>query len=521
VSNFSVSSYIGKAARILSPLLIYIPGAIILCVSLFALYMVANVTHDNHSLYWSVWTLGLTGFILVIINISQLRSLKASARETQDALVLMETQLQSIQNAERDKEALKEQLHQAQKLEAIGRLAGGIAHDFNNILAAMNGYAEFLIDDLDKDSDQHGFARNILTAGKQAGDLVEKMLAFSRRDASEMKEMHLSESIDETVSMLRASLPKTVEFESEIADADHMMIGSQNLISQALMNLCVNAKDALPNEKGRLMVSMALADLSNFKSLKRCDELPDDNYLPFIGIEDISATHTCLSLGRIVEGQDYVCLSVADSGSGMSHAIMENIFEPFFTTKPVDQGTGLGLAMVHGVIASHKGAMVINSIAGKGTRFDLLFPSVGKKKVIKEQSLHDESWQAVGRILVVDDQESVRTVAMMMLKRMGFETECCDSAQAAMEILREHPDYFNVVVTDHNMPDMTGLELIATMAKDQPTIPFVLMTGYSPEKMEGMVADYPMVRAILKKPLNRDELLKAVQAASIEHQFAA
>ena len=479
------------------------------------------VNEKNKKLIWSVSILGFFGFVLVFMNIEKLCRLKGANRQQEDSLGLLEKQLEGIQKAEKDKEALQEQLYQAQKLEAVGRLAGGIAHDFNNILAAMNGYAEFLIDDLDKESQQHSFAKNILKAGKQARELVDKMLAFSRRDHDKPQKMQLSNSIDETLSMLKASLPKTVDVQSDITDENFLIEGNPTLVSQALMNLCVNSKDAMPNEKGRLAISLSTADMSYFEDMDSCDDLPKDDDLPLINIIDVSAKHTCLTLGSLSKKHKYMCLSVADDGTGMPRVIMENIFEPFFTTKPVDKGTGLGLAMVHGVVIAHKGAMQINSIAGKGTRFDLLFPIVDEKQEDETENDVDKTFKGVGTVLVVDDQEDVRIVTETMLKRMGFEVESCNGAEAAIEIIREHSDYFDIVVTDHNMPQKTGLDLIKTIADEIPELPFVLLTGYSTEEMANTLDEYPSLTTILKKPVEKEKLLEAVQSAILSKQFAA
>ena len=333
--------------------------------------------------------------------------------------------------------------------------------------------------------------------------------------------MQLANSVEETLSMLKASLPKTVVVQSDIEDTHYLIEGNPTLISQALMNLCVNAKDAMPNEKGRLAISLSLAEMNYFENVEKRDDLPKVDDLPLIDIKDISTKHTCLTLGKLSKSHEYMCLSVADDGSGMPRVVMENIFEPFFTTKPVDKGTGLGLAMVHGVMASHKGAMQINSIAGKGTRFDLLFPIAGQKEQSEEQNEEAQDFKGVGSVLVVDDQEDVRMVTQTMLTRMGFEVESCEDAEAAIEIVREHPTYFNVIVTDHNMPKITGLDLIKTLASENPNLLFVLVTGYSTEAMGEVIDEYPSLKAILKKPVDRDQLLDAVQNAILEKQFAA
>ena len=475
----------------------------------------------DYWMYWSVVMLGLSGFALVIMNADKLRRLQNANKQQEEALELMEKQLEEIQKSENDKDALQEQLHQAQKLEAVGRLAGGIAHDFNNILAAMNGYAEFLMDDLEPETAQRSFAVDILKAGKQARDLVDKILAFSRREHNEMQQMRLCESIDETLSMLKASLPKTVIVNAEISDKDYIINGNPTLVSQALMNLCVNAKDAMPSKKGTIMVSLSVADMEYFQDIDTADELPTTEDLPLVSIKDVSATHSQLSMGKLASNQEYLCLSVADDGSGMSRVIMENIFEPFFTTKPVGKGTGLGLAMVHGLMASHRGAMQINSIAGKGTRFDLLFPIMDEVTEEKEEQIVREDWQAIGHVLLVEDQPEVQEMMKTMLERIGFEVETCDDGEAALEILSEHSDYFTAVVTDQNMPKMTGVEMIEKVAVNHPEIPFILLTGYSIQDLSDLTQEQPSVKAVLKKPVDREKLKEAVQSASLERQFAA
>ncbi|MFK7839689.1 MAG: response regulator [Bdellovibrionales bacterium] len=532
----------------------YLPGLIILAASLFALNASVIVSENNEKLsmmlqqnsapqqesvqnitsmqdsnfkqddylYWSVWALGLTGFVLVLMNADRLRKMNAEKNKKEDALKLLEKQIADIKKAKDEKTELQDQLHQAQKLEAVGRLAGGIAHDFNNILAAMNGYAEFLIDDLDKTSPQHGFANNILSAGKQARELIDKMLAFSRRERKETQQMLLSDAINQTVPMLTASLSKSIELDIQVKDTSNVIHGNPTLVSQALMNLCVNAGDAMNEERGEIMIALQKADFDCFEGLDYQQNLPATDDLPLVSIEDISPSHTRLNLGKIAKDQDYLCLSVSDSGSGMGRKVMEKIFEPFFTTKPVDKGTGLGLAMVHGVVASHRGCMQINSTLGKGTRFDIFFPSLGERTThIETKDLEQKEWDAFGHILLVEDQDDVRVMMRTMLERIGFDVEDCDGGLAALEILREHPDYFSAVITDQNMPKMTGIELIEQVAIDNPDIPFIVVTGYSLEALRDIMTEHPSIRAILRKPIDREKLKEAVQKASLEKQFAA
>ena len=424
---------------------------------------------------------------------------------------------------EAENKALEDQFYQAQKMEAIGRLAGGIAHDFNNILAAMNGYAEFLTDDLEDNSPQHKFATSILQAGQQARDLVDQMLAFSRRKESAKDSLDLTIPVHETLSMLQATLPKTIEVQTQIEVAHAPVSGNANQIAQVIMNLCVNAKDAIEDEHGMLTVGL---DLVHSSGADMPDILVDDmeavEKTPPIRFEEPEPGRTRLLLGQMVRDSDYVCLSVEDTGSGMSKIIMEHIFEPFFTTKPVDKGTGLGLATVHGVIAGHQGAMVIDSTLGKGTRFDLFFPAA--EEITKKASADKKAPMVKtdgARILLVEDQDSVRDMLLHMLERLGYETSSCTSGLEALDVLRENPGAFDLVLTDHNMPKMTGLELAQQIQYDFPALPFILLSGYSQEKLQNLMQENPAIKAILRKPIAKNTLAQKIQAVLSGQRIAA
>ncbi|MGH1399532.1 MAG: hybrid sensor histidine kinase/response regulator [Alphaproteobacteria bacterium] len=413
---------------------------------------------------------------------------------------------------EREREALREQLHQAQKLEAVGRLAGGVAHDFNNILAAMNGYAEFLIDDLEEESEQYQFAQNILSAGMQARDLVDQMLAFSRRESDELRQLDLRASVNETLKMLKASLPKSVTIHGDIIDEAAIMHGNPTQLSQALMNLCVNAKDAMKNERGTLTIKVDFVNEHDVPNISTTPEMPDESYLPLIHMEEIKEGHTRLTLGSLVSDHPYCRLSVGDDGSGMSRLVMENIFEPFFTTKSVDEGTGLGLAMVHGVITAHKGALEINSRLGKGTCFDLFFPlslGEGAQEMIEDEANISSSLDK-RNILLVEDDANVAIMTLKMLERLGVEVEHAENGREALHILQENPDYFDLVLTDQNMPEMTGVELIEAVSIKFKNLPFVLLSGYSEKSLQNMQDKHQCVKAVLRKPIAKANLSKTL-----------
>ncbi len=420
-------------------------------------------------------------------------------------------------NAE-EREHLEQQFYQAQKMEAIGRLAGGVAHDFNNILAAITGYAEFLEEDLKDQPDLKKFAKNILVAGNQAKDLVEQMLAFSRQKQSASEVTDLRASIKEAMSMLNASLPKTVELNNEVKLESAPIHGNSTQISQVIMNLGVNASDALEDEHGKIDITLELADMSD-ESIQPIlsDDMPLDDVIPIADIEDVDASRSILRLGTIFRDAPYVKLTVQDSGCGMSKAIMQHIFEPFFTTKPVDKGTGLGLSMTHGVISSHKGAMVVDSVLAQGTRFDLYFPLV--EELVTER-LDDiaggRSERVSGNVLVVEDNEMVQDMMMSLLSREGYDAEKCDTAIEALAVIKENPDHFDLIITDYNMPRMTGLELAESVHMHSPDLPFVMVSGYSHEKLQDMIGDHPAIKAVIRKPLSKDAFVEKINAVLTE-----
>lgn len=416
-------------------------------------------------------------------------------------------------HAEEEKKVLQEQFFQAQKMEAIGRLAGGIAHDFNNILASMNGYAEFLIEDLDKDSDQRAFAKNILQAGMQARSLVNKMLAFSRKDDEVFEEVDILASIEETLAMLNSTLSKTVDLHHESTVFSAFIKGNPTQISQLLMNLSVNAQDAMEDAHGRLSITLdtILAEETGLSGEFFTDKLLAPNETPFLKITDEGGGRSQLVIGQLLKGQDYAKVRVEDSGCGMPKAVLEHIFDPFFTTKSVGKGTGLGLATVHGVIASHQGCMVIRSTIAKGTSFDLYFPLI-KCEVIETPSFEAEHYSVLERdrnkkrILLVEDQEDVRVMMLKMLNRIGYQAISAVSGRDGLEVVREDNGRYDLIITDHNMPEMTGLEMVRFVSQEYPEMPFVVLSGHAEKELEDQISKHPAIKASLKKPVSKEVL---------------
>ena len=427
---------------------------------------------------------------------------------------------------EGERQELQSQFYQAQKMEAIGRLAGGVAHDFNNILAAINGYTEFLIEDLNDRPEEQKFADKIMSATQQARQLVDQILTFSRRNDTRTEKVDLLATLHENISMIKASAIATIEIHENIELESAYVHGNATQISQAIMNLCVNALDAMDAKHGVLRVEVKRANQFYLEKKEMVvDEFVGDGSMPIVRVEEGAQDgQAFLMMGYIAKDKPYVCISVADTGSGIKKEVMEKVFEPCFTTKAVNKGTGLGLSTVQGVVAQHQGAMVIESIVGLGTRFNLYFPlEESEKPQEAERDTQDLSkFEFEGaRILLVEDQNTVREMTEKMLKRVGFYVISAPNGQKALELLKQSQGQapFDLVLTDHAMPHMTGFELIQACASLFPDLPFVIASGYSKEKLQESVDQFPAIKAVLRKPVTRRELKEQIYKALSEMRF--
>lgn len=379
--------------------------------------------------------------------------------------------------AERERRGLENQLQQAQKMEALGTLAGGIAHDFNNILAAIIGYTELALIDLPPASLLRHNLQEVHTAGQRAKELVQQILTFSRRREPERRPLALAPLVQEALSLLRASLPSTIEIRQHIVDDAGTILGDATQIHQVLMNLCTNAEHAMRETDGTLEVRVEPRD-----------------------IDAASASHD----PAVREGS-YVCLTVHDTGHGITPDIMERIFDPFFTTKGTREGTGMGLAMVHGVMASHQGAITVQSPPGKGTTFALYFPRL-TTPTDPDTPSEALPTHGSGHILFVDDEESLVRVSEAILTRAGYRVTACTNSLEALKRFEVAPASFDLVITDQTMPHMTGADLMRALRRLRPDIPVILCTGFShvidAEKAQELGANIFMM-----KPLDFNELV--------------
>ncbi len=353
--------------------------------------------------------------------------------------------------AEQARQALEGQLRQAQKMEALGTLAGGIAHDFNNILAAVIGHAELLAQDLAADQEGREGVEEILVASRRARDLVQQILTFSRLRERERRLIALEPVVLEALKLLRASLPTTIEIRTTVTPEDHLVLADTTQIHQVVLNLCTNAAHAMQEHGGVLDVS--------------CHSVEVD--------AELAKEHPGLNPGL------YMRLSVRDTGHGMDRLTLDRIFDPFFTTKQPGEGTGLGLAVVHGIMQSHDGAVTVASEPGAGTVFSLYFPAIEGRAIAASREEPPEPRGTGQRVLLVDDEPALVRIATRVLERLGYQVIPHTEATAALADFLARPDAFDLVLTDLTMPRMTGLELAREITARRPELPVILTSGYS------------------------------------------
>ncbi len=390
--------------------------------------------------------------------------------------ILLSRDISERVQGEVERETLERQLREAQKIESLGTLAGGIAHDFNNILAAILGNAALVRDTLTPGHAGSEPLAQLQRAALRARSLVQQILTFSRRGPQELKVQPLRPVVEETLQLLDATLPAAVRLETRLADAALLAEADATQLQQVLMNLCTNAWHALHQGRGRIEVGLA--------RLK-----PD----------------AALALGFAERpAGDCGHLWVADDGIGMDETTRERLFDPFFTTKPVGQGTGLGLSVVHGIVRGHRGQLAVHSTPGQGSTFHVLLPLVQHDGQPVGEAAPAEVGENSGQgrhVLVVDDDEVVAITAQALLQRAGWLVTLCTTAPQALERLRQPADLlgpFDIVVSDHNMPEMSGLEFAAIVGREHPALPLVISSGYITDELRRQAGNLG-VRALLQK----------------------
>ncbi len=380
------------------------------------------------------------------------------------------------------KTALERQLQHTQKMEAIGTLAGGIAHDFNNILGGIIGFAELAQEHAPPDYPRLShFHLRLIEACNRAKELVEQILKFSRQKPMEMQPACLTPLVKEVIQFLRAGLPSTIEILSFLeADIDWVTADLTQL-HQVLVNLCTNAYHAMKPGGGRLTVSMTTVHL--------------DTVHRFQGLE--------------IEPGDYILLEVADTGCGIPVHFRERVFEPYFTTKEPHEGTGLGLSVSFGIVKDHNGLIEFDSRPGKGSRFRVFLPAAEKRSETSATALSPIPQGEHERILLVDDELFFLDALKEHLEHLNYDVVGFQSSMSALNSFGEHPEYFDLVITDQTMPKMTGVQLIAEIRRIREDIPIILCTGFS-ETVTESTAEQFGISKFMMKPVHRAILGHAV-----------
>ncbi|HVN97181.1 MAG TPA: PAS domain S-box protein [Syntrophorhabdaceae bacterium] len=377
-----------------------------------------------------------------------------------------------------ERRKLEEELRQTQKMESLGTLTGGIAHDFNNILAGMIGFTEMALDDIPPDSPARHHLELVLKSGFRARDLIRQMLSFSRKASYEIKAIPLTPIIKETVKLLRASIPTTIVIGMNVATNSDTILANATGIQQIIMNLATNAAHAMREKGGKLTITLK------------------DAY---------QAHDRDLSPGAYLE------LVVEDTGAGMDTTVMERIFDPFFTTKEPGQGTGMGLAVVYGIVKSFNAEITVQSVPGEGSTFRVLLP----KAVADEPSEASTSLAfptGHEKILFVDDEQMLTELGKNMLERLGYAVTTMTSSSEALKLFYRDPFHFDLVITDQTMPELTGLRLAEQLLTVRSDLPIILCTGHS-DSVNVDSATAAGIRGLLLKPLAKYELAVAVRKA--------
>ena len=381
----------------------------------------------------------------------------------------------------REKE-LEDEVRHSQKMESIGTLAGGIAHEFNNILSIIIGNNEIVGDETPDWSPVKENIEEIRIASMRARDVVRQLLIYSRKDDASKKPIEIGSLVKETTRLIRSSTPANIEISHNISGDLPLVIGNATQINQVLINLCSNAKDAILYSNGRIIIKL------NKTTVNR-----DENK----------------SFLSKVESGNYVKLIISDNGCGIGEESINNIFDPYFTTKEIGKGTGIGLAVVHGIVERHDGAIFVESTPEKGTQFTILFPAY-EGKTDKPVDIEIDLPKGSEKIIFVDDEPSILKLVKQRLENLGYTVSGTTDPVEALKILESNPYGFDLVITDMAMPHMTGDQLVQKILKIRPEIPTILCTGYS-EKISENEALELGVSSFVMKPLEKADFAMTVR----------
>jgi PAS domain S-box-containing protein len=420
---------------------------------------------------------------------------------------------------EEERRRLEAQSQESKKLEALGQFAGGVAHDFNNFLGAILGYAQFIVEDSAAESvgvagghpeknSTARYAQRILTAGRRGRALVEQILTFTRRTRMTRRRFHLSELLGEIEELMFASALGSVNFRCENADPDAVVEADRDQLGQVLLNLCINAQDALCGRPGSVMVRIRRSVLSAATTERLTPEARGEAVRVWT---DAGGT-AWAAAGSLDPGLPHVSLIVADTGFGMDATLLEQAFTPFFTTKEKGHGTGLGLAVVRGIVLAHGAALIAQSREGEGTTIEIVLPRIAIAIPRAEPAPVVAAARARRRILLVDDDSDFCDMMHLLLERLGFEVVPYLRSPEALSDFREMPATWDALISDQNMPEMTGLELLAAVKAIRPDLPCLICSAFSESLTDAALREAGAL-ALIRKPVDKDLLLATLERA--------
>ncbi|MDL2122371.1 MAG: response regulator [Deltaproteobacteria bacterium] len=449
-------------------------GIIFLIIGSAFIYILARgITKPLNRLTKSVNILGESGVV------------KKVPVETEDEIgklaMAFNDMSESLKKREEEKHLLEEHLRYTKKMEAIGTLAGGIAHDFNNILAAIMGYTELASLNASNSHSLKSDLDEILKAVNRAKGLTEQILLFSRQTEQEQKPIKIELIVKEVLKMMRASLPTTIEIRKNIKTGLAPILSDSTAIHRVLMNLCTNAAHAMQKKGGVLEVTLSDMEIDKKTAAQNFDLNPGP----------------------------YQIFTISDTGYGMDSWVIERIFDPFFTTKKHGEGTGMGLAVTHGIVKSCGGAITVSSEVGKGTTFKVFFPSI-ESEITVESEHYEPVPHGKERILFVDDEAAIVTAGRQLLESLGYKVIAKTNGIEALETFKKQPKNFDVVITDMTMPKMTGEDLSKQILAIRPDIPIIICTGFS-EVISEKKAKAIGIREFIMKPILRRDMAKIIR----------
>lgn len=435
-------------------------------------------TDNLQNFFYRVFAMVLTEKLSLTTNKAQ--QYEFTNRLLEQTKKTLEQKIVEQQKAEEKRIQLETQLKHSQKLEAIGTLAGGIAHDFNNLLFAILGYISMAKDDLPQESLIREDLEEATKAAKRAKDLIQQILTFSRQQEGEKQPIQISPLIKEALKMIKACLPATIEIHENLDYHSNAVLADPSQIHQIIMNLCTNSGYAMRSSGGLMEVGLTEVEVDG----------------------EFAATHA------IVEGK-YVKLTVSDNGQGIETEDLDRVFDPFFTTKPVGDGTGMGLAVVHGIVRNHQGAVTVSSEKNKRTIFDIYFPII--KDTIEVYAKESELMpKGNEHILIVDDEISLVKLEKRILEKCGYKVTTAISSLEALELFKEHPETFDLVISDHAMPKLAGAELAKQLLQIRSDIKIILITGYSSDIFNVETRELD-IKEYVSKPIAPHEFSQTVR----------